>query len=205
MTSQTSSVLLRLPSSVHRRLKREAAQSDMSLNKFCYARLTGATTHAGSSIARQEQSLGYPSVRIAGGELKEIAEDVVELYQGELEGLVLFGSWVRGEASAASDIDLLLIMENHAVIDRDRYSHWLPRRVLEHEVSPLFVHLPADVGSITGLWLEAAIDGIVLFDKTMAVSRFLAAARRMIAQGHVRRMMTHGHPYWVHNVKREDR
>ncbi len=121
-----------------------------------------------------------------GGELKEIAEDVVEVYQGELEGLVLFGSWVRGEASAASDIDLLLIMENNAVIDRDRYSHWPPRRVLGREVSPLFVHLPADTGSITGLWLEVAIDGIVLFDKTLAVSRFLAAARRMIAQGHVR-------------------
>jgi hypothetical protein len=43
-----------------------------------------------------------------------------------------------------------------------------------------------------------ALDGIVLFDRNLRVSRFLAHVRDLVADGRVQRKVTHGHPYWVY-------
>ena len=48
-----------------------------------------------------------------------------------------------------------------------------------------------------GIWYEAAIDGIVLWDRSLAVSRFLASVRRYLLEGGRTRRTAYGVPYWV--------
>jgi len=130
--------------------------------------------------------------------LKELSARALETLGDEIQGLVLFGSFARGRETANSDIDLLVVVTGSVPLDRDVYSRWQLGKCSGREVAPLFVHIPAEGERIGGLWFEAAFDGIVLFDRDLRLSRFLSQVRNLVASGRVRRMMTHGHPYWVH-------
>ena len=55
----------------------------------------------------------------------------------------------------------------------------------------------ADGGAGGGFWPEIALDGIVLFERDVAVSRRLVAIRRAIADGRLVRRTAHGQPYWT--------
>ena len=69
---------------------------------------------------------------------------------------------------------------------------------MSRTVNPHFVHLPRDPLSCGSLWFEAALDGIVLFERDLAVTRFLQEdVRRAVADGLIVRKSSHGHPYWV--------
>jgi hypothetical protein len=59
------------------------------------------------------------------------------------------------------------------------------------------VHLRGAEERTTGLWAEAAIDGIVLFERGTQVSARLAQARRDIVAGRLVRRVVHGQPYWA--------
>lgn len=59
------------------------------------------------------------------------------------------------------------------------------------------VTLPPAGRRVLGVWAEAAIDGVVLFERSLEVSRRLAGVRREIADGRIRRRTVHGQPYWV--------
>jgi hypothetical protein len=43
--------------------------------------------------------------------LTSISEDLRDLYGERLRGLILFGSWARGDANPESDIDLLVVLD----------------------------------------------------------------------------------------------
>jgi hypothetical protein len=58
------------------------------------------------------------------------------------------------------------------------------------------VHLPEAGERPTGLWAEAAIDGLVLFERGTRVSGRLAELRRAVLAGRLVRRMVHGQPYW---------
>ncbi len=130
--------------------------------------------------------------------LQDLSARVLKTWGGDIEGLVLFGSFARGRQTASSDIDLLVVLNSNVILDRDVYSRWQFNKFDDREVAPLFVHIPGDGEKIGGLWFEVALDGIVLFDRELHLSRFLSRVRDLIAGGHVRRKVTHGHPYWVH-------
>ena len=126
---------------------------------------------------------------------------MLETWGSSVEGLVLFGSFARGRQTANSDIDLLVVLNRSVTLDRDIYSRWRLRKFEGREVAPLFVQIPGEGERIGGLWFEVALDGIVLFDRDLRLSRFLSHVRDLVAGGRVRRMVTHGHPYWVHSDK----
>jgi len=200
MNSPRATLLLRIPLSLHQRLKQEARTADVSLNKHCHALLNrkagdasvasnpGASTHAAG-----------PSRRITP--LNELTAKVVETWGGEIEGLVLFGSFARGRQTANSDIDLLVVLNSDVTLDRDVYSRWEIHKFDGREVAPLFVRIPRKEESVGGLWFEVALDGIVLYDRDLRLSRFLSRVRDLVAAGTVQRKITHGHPYWVHSGK----
>ena len=66
------------------------------------------------------------------------------------------------------------------------------------EVDLHFVHLPACGDSVSGSWAEAAVCGIVLYDRGLVVSRRLIEIRGRIAGGELVRRMAQGQPYWIH-------
>jgi hypothetical protein len=66
------------------------------------------------------------------------------------------------------------------------------------EVNPQFVVLPRPE-SAGALWLEAAVDGVVLWERSHQVADLLRELRSRIAAGFARRQLVHGQPYWVRN------
>jgi len=101
-----------------------------------------------------------------------------------------------------SDVDLLIVLEEGVPIRRSLYREWDamdadPLRWNSHRVEPHFVRLPGREAEPTGLWAEAAVDGVVLFERALRVSQRLVEIRREIAAGRLVRRRCHGHPYWV--------
>lgn len=175
--------VLRIPPELHASLRRAALDAGLSLNEYCTRKLASP----GGEVA------------MPGG---AIVARAVEEFQKDLVGVLLFGSWARGEAGETSDIDLLVVVDHSLPIIRSLYrkwdenpSTWEGRRIEVH-----LVHLPLPGTSPTGLWAEAALDGIVLFDRDLALSRSLMQLRREIAMGALRREVAHGQPYWVEGV-----
>jgi predicted nucleotidyltransferase len=173
--------LLRLSPGLHATLRAAADEAGVSLNDYCVRRLAapGGGLSASSSASA-------------------VVEHAAEMFGGELIGVVAFGSWARGEASAASDVDTLIVVEPTASITRALYRRWDERPLAweGREVEPHFVRLAADAPA-NGLWAEAAIDGVVLFERGSRLSARLGEVRRAIVDGRLIRRLAHGQPYWA--------
>jgi hypothetical protein len=125
-------------------------------------------------------------------------DPILSRWKSLLEALVLFGSAARGEMWEHSDIDLLGVVRAGLPIRREWYAAWdaeigppTPR------LSPHFVALPRTAQNVGGLWLEVAMDGVILWDPRWRVAQLLASLREQIAAGAAVRRWAHGHSYWV--------
>jgi len=158
----------------------------MSLNAYC-TRLLEA--HAGpASFARSTPVTEQPAW----------LRSLDKILNGSIVGVVLFGSVARGEERVGSDIDMLIVLQPDTVLSRQLYDRW-DQLGAGPSLSPHFVHLPSQVEDVGSLWLEAAIDGIVLLDQDLRIAKVLGKVRREIARGRFERGMAHGHPYWKRN------
>ena len=153
----------------------------VSLNRYCARELASPSSElppaAAEAVGRAHSILGE-----------------------SLLGVVAFGSWARAERSWESDVDLLLIVGDEAPIARSLYRRWDEEPALRwdgHVVEPHFVHPPGGNETPSGLWSEVAMDGLVLFERRLAVSRTLARVRRRVLGRRVARRVAHGNPYWV--------
>jgi predicted nucleotidyltransferase len=173
--------LLRLPPEVHATLHGAAKAAGLSLNEYCVRKLASPSP----PLAEAEALAAVQAAARVGGE--------------QLVGVVAFGSWARGEAGPESDIDLLVVVDDGLALNRELYRRWdgEPLAWNGHPVEPHFVHLPPAERRLLGVWAEAALDGLVLFERGLAVSRPLARVRREIARGRIQRREVHGQPYWV--------
>jgi Nucleotidyltransferase domain/HicB family len=173
--------LLRLPAPLHRVLRRAAAQAGLSLNEWCVRRLaaggTGLSTHEAASAVLAR------AAAVAGQ---------------SLAGVVVYGSWIRGTAGPGSDVDVLVVLDADLPLTRALYRDWdtTPVTWEGRPVDPHFVQLPAS-GHTSGVWGEAALDGVVLFETGLRVSAVLAQTRHDIVEGRLVRREIHGQPYWV--------
>lgn len=166
--------VLRLDPKTHRSLKAEAKARGESLNSLCCRKLQGPVITEGADM----------NARI----IQEFAP----------EGIVLFGSVARGEATAKSDIDLLIVLPKTQPISRQLYQRWDQIFHADGDkYSPQFVHLPQTNEVIGGIWLETALDGEILYDQNKAVKSALIRIRSQIAEGRYLRKVSHGHSYWI--------
>lgn len=152
----------------------------MSLNAYCAMKLAApGAPRAGPGADAVEKAAG-----VVGDALR---------------GVVAFGSWARDALTTASDVDLLVVVDDAVSLRRGLYRRWDEAPLLwdSHRVEPHFVHLPLREEEVSGLWAEAAVDGVVLFDPGLDVSRRLVEIRQEIAAGRIVREECHGHPYWV--------
>lgn len=174
-------VLLRLPADLHRTLVKAAADVDLSFNEFCVRRLRAPSDASGVSVVR---ALVVSRARAAFGD--------------RLLGVLVLGSWARGEAAATSDIDVLIAIDPGTALTRDLYRAWDadPLEVEGRAIDAHFAHPSAAASAPTAVWCEAAIDGIVWFDRDGAMAIRLGEVRRLIAEGRVVRAFAHGQPYW---------
>jgi len=174
--------LLRVSPGLHGALRRAADEAGLSLNDYCARKLA---TPGGA----------------VGGPGTDVIARAAELFGEDLLGVLVFGSWARGNTAEESDVDLLVVVRPDVAIVRGLYRawdeaapalRWDGRRLEVH-----FVHPPEAGEAPTSLWAEAALDGLVLRDRGFELSRRLIDIRRRIATGTVRRRRAHGQPYWV--------
>lgn len=173
--------LLRLPPPVHAMLEAAAGEAGLSLNEYCVRRLA-----AGGPGALVEEPAAEVVARAAA-----VAGDA-------LIAVLLHGSLARREATPDSDADVLVVVEPGLALHRSVYRAWDSRPVAwrGRSVDAHFVHPPAD-DTLSGLWAEAALDGVVLFERGGRLSAHLARVRRAIAEGRLVRRVVHGQPYWT--------
>lgn len=171
---------MRIPPRLHGALRRAAEEAGLSLNAYCARKLTSP----GAAVE---------------GPAADIVTDATEQFGSELIGVLAFGSWARGEMTPESDVDVLVVLDAHVPIVRSLYRRWdeHPLQWEGRSVQVHIVHPPAPDESPTGFWAEAAMDGVVLFDRAFELSRRLAKVRRHIAEGALSRREIHGQAYWV--------
>ncbi|CAN5425959.1 hypothetical protein BH23ACI1_BH23ACI1_27490 [soil metagenome] len=175
-------LLLRLPPALHGAVQRAAGAAGLSVNEYCVRRL---------AIPGPVQALHGP--------WPELVRRAAETFDGALAGVVAHGSWVRGTAGSASDIDALVVLDPSVRLTRSIYATW-DAQPLAWEGRPLdlhFVHLPAAGGAPSALWCEAAVEGLVIYERDAQLSRRLAELRRAMAEGRLVRKTVQGQPYWT--------
>ena len=173
--------VLRIDPALHEALRRAARECGLSLNDYCARRLAAPPAACDAADAG-------PALRHAAS-----------VFDDRLLGVVLFGSYARGDAGTASDVDLLVVVDERVALARSLYRRWDADPVTweNRRVEPHFVHLPDPAAVTGGVWAEAGLDGIVLFERRMAVSRRLAEVRRHVLSGRLVRRFVHGQPYWA--------
>jgi predicted nucleotidyltransferase len=55
--------------------------------------------------------------------LEEVKERLIKIYGRKLKGIILYGSYARGDFEDSSDIDIIILLEdmNEPIIERERY------------------------------------------------------------------------------------
>jgi hypothetical protein len=173
--------VLRTPPALHGALRRAARRAGLSLNAYC-------VRHLGTPAA--ERISDPPAVVVWAR----------HEFGDALHGVVVYGSWARGEATGESDVDVLVVLNASAVLTRDMYRTCDATSLSwdGHPVQVQIVRMPdADHEAGGGLWPEIALDGIVMFERDDALSRRLVTIRRAIADGRLVRRTAHGQPYWT--------
>jgi len=174
--------VLRLDPGLHARLREAAREAQTSLNEFCTRKLAQPTR-----------------TEVASGGSHAVVDRACELFGDQLLAVIVYGSWARGEATDTSDVDVLVVVDERASITRSLYRTWdaAPLRWDGRPVEPHFVHLRSDAERASGLWAEAAIEGVVLFERGTRTSERLVRVRREIVAGRLVRRIAHGQPYWA--------
>ena len=174
--------VLRMPPSLHSALDGAARASGLSLNAYCVRQLAAAGLGAAGD---EDASALVTRARTVAGDA--------------LSAVLLHGSWVRGEATLASDVDALIVVDSGLPLNRDLYRRWDTQPITwrGRRMDPHFVHPASEDGQVSGLWAEVALDGIVLYECDWKVSVHLAKIRRAIAAGQLVRRVVHGQPYWT--------
>lgn len=173
--------LLRTDPALHAALKASAADLGLSLNDYCSRKLALPVDAAALSN-------GAPA----------LVRQAADLHGDELVGVIVFGSWARGEARDGSDVDVLVVLDRRTPLARRLYRAWDARpacwdgRPLEVHL----VHLPERGCAPSGLWAEVALDGLVVYERGRQVSEALGAVRRLIARRQMVRRTSQGQPYW---------
>ncbi|KYG64706.1 hypothetical protein AZI86_10875 [Bdellovibrio bacteriovorus] len=164
--------VLRLEPGLHQALKEEASRNGESLNQLCNRKLKSF----------KALDLDLP------------LEEIIKVFSPQ--GVVLFGSQVRGQATEKSDIDILVVLGPQVKMDREFYRRWDQLGVGE-KYSPQFVALPKPGEPVGSLWLENAIEGEILYDLNGNVKKVFRDIRGDIAKGLYIKKMSHGQGYWI--------
>ena len=195
MAALSGKFLLRLPPALHGALREAAFRRGLSLNRYCVGLLKQGF--------QDRQATPEIDERVGSGIVPaEVLQGIRRAYGRALEGIILFGSAARGQLWKSSDIDLLIVLGQNTPVARELYRIWDDQlagrfQLLPHRISAQFVGLPEQVGQAGGIWFEAALEGVVLVDPQLRLSRLIGLLRQEIVGGRVVRKLVHGQPYWV--------
>ena len=105
--------------------------------------------------------------------LRKACSELEKAFGFEFEGLVLFGSWARGEAREDSDVDVLVVFKSLQGLKARAKAYHL---IWEHVKKPLTLvtATTSDLtrGALTPLGLNIGFDGIVVCDRSGVLTKF---------------------------------
>jgi predicted nucleotidyltransferase len=180
---------------LRKKLVREAKARGISANQLCVQRLEGPLL---PQRQPDQQLIGFVDKQLGSEVRHYIEQTIIPTFRSELVGVVLFGSCVRKRLRPSSDIDLLIVLRSEVEFDRDAYSRLPEGKIAGHVVSPLIVRLPQSKDKLGSIWMEIALEGVILYDTEFEISQLLTKLRLKISHGEVRRKFSHGVPYWIH-------
>ena len=171
--------VLRIPSAMHEALSLDAKKRGLSLNDLCCENLFGN--------ANTEWRF----------------RDTVNLAQAiagtHFIGCILIGSFARQTATTQSDVDILVVVNEGFKHSREQIRRWddAELKVDGKPVSATFIKIAEEEIPENVLWLEAAIDGQIVYDHAGTLFSILRRIRQAIADKSIHRRYSHGQPYWV--------
>jgi len=125
--------------------------------------------------------------------LKRSSEDLVKILGDEFVGMVLFGSWTRGEAKEDSDIDVFIVFRSLKGFDVRARVYSV---IAEHVKKPLTL-VDARLSEIAGkdyelppLMINILYDGIIIWDRDGALKSLIEAGRRLVKEAGLVRYRT---------------
>jgi len=171
--------VLRLPPRLHARLAQSARKAGLSLNEHCMR-----------SLARAEAQPESPVNDIVAAAIEQLGPGLV--------GAAIFGSYARGEAGPASDVDVLFVVSDDVEVTRSLYDPWDMQEftIDGHRVEPHFARMRIEADRISGFWAEIAVDGVVIYDPELTLARELIRIRHAILGGLMVRRTAGGHSWW---------
>jgi predicted nucleotidyltransferase len=115
--------------------------------------------------------------------LKKSSEELANVFKDEFIGLILFGSWARGEAKADSDIDLLIVFKSLKGFDIRAIAYSIIAKQVKMPLTLVDIRLSELVSNdyeLTPLMLNILYDGIIIWDKYGLLKDFVEKGRRLI-------------------------
>lgn len=117
-------------------------------------------------------------------------------YGENLVALAVFGSFARGTATAASDLDLLVVLRRRPGGRLACLESFRPvEAATDLDVSPVF-RTPEDLAAGFPLMLEMAEDAKILYDPSAVLTDALGRLRRRLRELGARRVPYKGAWYW---------
>jgi predicted nucleotidyltransferase len=155
--------------------------------------------------SRVTQKERLPIVEIAVGR-------IVEEFGPKLQGLVLFGSFAKGNAGQESDIDMLLVAEGlprrygerleeiRRITQLDSLRKWRSYLWEKSKVYPLLEVIPLtpeEARKTHPFYLDMIEDGIVIYEREGLMTRKLAQLKTRLQEvGASRVVLPSGRSYW---------
>jgi len=141
--------------------------------------------------------------------IEQLRDALLQRYGDRLYSLVVFGSVARGEASKASDIDLLLVVAGlpESRLARQEEFMVLEDEVAEHitalyeegyhiEFSPI-IKTPEEARRITPLYLDMVEDAVLVYDRDKFFGSVLDRLRKRLDELGSKRVRMGKKWYWL--------
>ena len=145
--------------------------------------------------------------------VKKYCELLIDTFGERLVSIMLFGSIARGNWDYNSDVDMLIIAkgwEDKPVWSRIREVRKVKEKLEEsleysevlragyHPIIQNYTLSVEEAGRFNRIYLDAVIDGIILYDRDDFLSRILQSVRRRLEEmGSMRITLPNKRFYWV--------
>ncbi|GAB6947744.1 hypothetical protein JCM16161A_18740 [Vulcanisaeta sp. JCM 16161] len=130
--------------------------------------------------------------------LSMACRDLESEFGDEFLGLMLFGSWARGEAHEDSDVDVAVLFNTLRGLEVRVRAYEVLRRFIRRDITLIDMRRSELDGSLTALAINMAWDGVIICDKYGDLRRFKNSVIKFIEnEGLIRYRTKDGKYGWM--------